>query len=68
THFLYLYLYRRKWEKSQKDPLIGGRAQGKVLSEEDLETMLQTYYELRGWDKEGVPTQKKLSSLGLADL
>ncbi|GFP39774.1 aldehyde ferredoxin oxidoreductase family protein [Candidatus Hakubella thermalkaliphila] len=52
----------------KKDPLIGGRAQGKVLSEEDLETMLQTYYELRGWDKEGVPTQKKLSSLGLADL
>jgi aldehyde:ferredoxin oxidoreductase len=52
----------------KKDPLIGGRAQGKVLSEEDLETMLQTYYELRGWDKEGVPTQKKLRSLGLADL
>lgn len=52
----------------KKDPLIGGKAQGKVLSEEDFETMLQTYYELRGWDKEGVPTQKKLKSLGLADL
>jgi aldehyde:ferredoxin oxidoreductase len=30
-----------------------------------LDKMLPKYYKLRGWDKEGVPTQKKLKKLGL---
>ncbi|MEX2723842.1 MAG: aldehyde ferredoxin oxidoreductase C-terminal domain-containing protein [Candidatus Freyarchaeota archaeon] len=27
--------------------------------------MLNEYYEARGWDNNGIPTQKKLSELGL---
>jgi aldehyde:ferredoxin oxidoreductase len=27
--------------------------------------MLPEYYELRGWDKEGVPTKDRLKELGL---
>jgi len=31
---------------------------GHVLTEEELETMLSEYYELKGWDASGVPTEK----------
>lgn len=31
----------------------------------ELEPMLEAYYELRGWDKEGIPTPEKLESLDL---
>ncbi|MGE5463803.1 MAG: aldehyde ferredoxin oxidoreductase family protein [Syntrophothermus sp.] len=33
-----------------------------------LEPMLKEYYRTRGWDENGVPTQKKLAELGLANL
>jgi aldehyde:ferredoxin oxidoreductase len=39
-----------------------GPAKGLVVK---LEKMLPEYYELRGWDKEGVPTKEKLRELGL---
>jgi len=45
-----------------KDPMPGGPAKGLVVK---LEKMLPEYYELRGWDKEGVPTKEKLRELGL---
>ena len=32
---------------------------------EDFEKMLRRYYKLRGWDKNGIPTDEKLSELGL---
>ena len=31
----------------------------------DLDAMLPRYYELRGWDAEGRPTQERLEMLGL---
>ncbi len=34
----------------------------------DLETMLDQYYEQRGWSEEGFPTKEKLEELGLASL
>jgi aldehyde:ferredoxin oxidoreductase len=33
-----------------------------------LEPMLKEYYRTRGWDESGVPTPKKLTELGLANL
>ena len=45
-----------------REQLPTGPAAGKV---NDLYTMLAEYYEVRGWDKEGVPTQEKLSALGM---
>lgn len=33
-----------------------------------LEPMLKEYYRTRGWDENGVPTQQKLTELGLASL
>jgi aldehyde:ferredoxin oxidoreductase len=45
-----------------KDPLPEGPAQGQVVN---LDTMLDSYYEFRGWDKEGKPTKERLTELGL---
>jgi len=33
----------------------------------DLDAMLDRYYDLRGWDREGRPTQKTLARLGIGD-
>jgi aldehyde:ferredoxin oxidoreductase len=41
---------------------------GNRLTKEDIEKMLDDYYEERGWDvKKGVPTREKLTELGLKD-
>lgn len=45
-----------------KEPMPEGPAKGKVV---ELNKMLPEYYELRGWDKDGVPTREKLKALGL---
>lgn len=34
----------------------------------DLDQMLDIYYQLRGWDQNGVPTEEKLKELGMEDL
>jgi aldehyde:ferredoxin oxidoreductase len=47
------------------DPLQGGKADGHVVKPEDFNKMLDRYYKLRGWDREGRPTTKKLKELGL---
>jgi len=47
------------------DPLKGGKADGHVVTLEDLNKMLDEYYKLRGWDKEGRPTKEKLKELKL---
>jgi aldehyde:ferredoxin oxidoreductase len=45
-----------------KDPLPEGPAQGQVV---DLNPILDSYYEFRGWDNDGKPTKEKLTELGL---
>jgi len=47
------------------DPLKGGKADGHVVKPEDFNKMLDEYYRLRGWDKEGRPTKEKLKELNL---
>ena len=36
------------------------------IDRDKYETMLDAYYEKRGWDSEGIPTKRKLAALGLA--
>ncbi len=44
-------------------------ATGNVLDRDKFETMLQEYYDLRGWDREtGIPLSRTLTALGLDDL
>lgn len=45
-----------------REELPDGPAKGKV---NELHTMLEEYYRLRGWDSEGVPTADKVKELGL---
>lgn len=45
-----------------KDPCPSGVAKGKVA---ELDVMLPEYYELRGWNSDGVPTSDTLTRLGL---
>ena len=46
-----------------EEPIPDGPTKGEVNR---LGEMLPEYYELRGWNAEGEPTQEKLASLGLA--
>jgi aldehyde:ferredoxin oxidoreductase len=50
-------------ERLLKEPLPSGGAKGHVNK---LGEMLPEYYQLRGWDKNGVPSEKKLKELALA--
>ncbi|SKC84811.1 aldehyde ferredoxin oxidoreductase family protein [Maledivibacter halophilus] len=44
------------------EPLTSGPAKGKVV---ELDTMLKEYYQIRGWDEGGVPTEEKLEELSI---
>jgi aldehyde:ferredoxin oxidoreductase len=48
------------------EPLDAGPQKGIKVKREDLDLMLDDYYQVRGWDVEtGVPSKKKLKELGL---
>ena len=42
-----------------------GPAEGNALTDEEFESMLEEYYELRGWNEDGIPEQETLESLDL---
>lgn len=52
-------------ERVFRDPLTTGVAAGKTIDRQNFEKMLNEYYEIRGWDRNGIPTQKKCKELGL---
>jgi aldehyde:ferredoxin oxidoreductase len=53
-------------ERLMTEPLKAGASKGHMISREDLDTMLDEYYSLRGWDvKTGIPSRAKLTELGL---
>ena len=47
------------------EPIPDGPAKGRCCSKEDLDAMLDTFYDLRGWDRDGIPTKEKLTEIGL---
>jgi len=46
-------------------PLKGGPTDGIAISEKKFLAARKLYYEMAGWDEEGVPTRGKLAELGL---
>jgi aldehyde:ferredoxin oxidoreductase len=42
-----------------------GPAKGAVVTKEELDLLLDDYYEARGWDKNGLPSKAQLKVLGL---
>ncbi len=45
-----------------EEPIVDGPSKGELSK---LDVMLPLYYEARGWDAEGVPTEAKLAELGI---
>ncbi|MCL1831111.1 MAG: aldehyde ferredoxin oxidoreductase family protein, partial [Oscillospiraceae bacterium] len=50
-----------------KDPIPSGVGEGNVTTQEDLDIMLDGYYEARGWNNEGVPKISTLEKLNLME-
>ena len=45
-----------------------GSTAGSVISREQIDQLLDEYYQLRGWDSNGIPTANTLRRLGLDDV
>ena len=48
-----------------KEKHLAGIFKGKYMTEEIFSQWLDMYYQIRGWDKEGIPTDQKLNDLDL---
>jgi aldehyde:ferredoxin oxidoreductase len=46
-------------------PIPSGVSKGSRVTKEELDILLDGYYEARGWTLEGVPKTEKLKELGL---
>ena len=51
--------------KIMEQPLEKGPHAGRVFSKKDFDTAKNIYYQLRGWDDNGVPGKEKLKALSL---
>jgi len=51
--------------KVMHEPIPEGPSAGMYCPPEELDAMLDAYYVLRGWSRDGVPTPAQLASLGL---
>jgi hypothetical protein len=45
-----------------------GVSKGSYVSQEELDLLLDDYYAVRGWTRDGIPTIEKLNELGMEDL
>jgi aldehyde:ferredoxin oxidoreductase len=51
-----------------ENPIPEGPSAGNRVSYEELQLLLDDYYEARGWSREGVPLAARLASLDLPDV
>ncbi|MGB9920217.1 MAG: aldehyde ferredoxin oxidoreductase family protein [Moorellales bacterium] len=55
-------------KRLMEEPIKAGASAGQRIAKEDLDRMLDEYYQARGWDKTtGRPTREKLLELGLEE-
>ncbi len=52
-------------ERLKTEPIKDGASKGELISQADLDLMLDEYYDARGWSRDGVPTRAKLEELRL---
>ncbi len=50
------------------EPIVGGPCDGERIHPDKFNKLLDEYYQLRGWDRNGIPTAPTLSALGLEDV
>jgi aldehyde:ferredoxin oxidoreductase len=64
--------FGRKWDYPPdrwfEEPHSGGKMKGVKVDREKYEQMLSWYYELRGWDQNGIPLKETLDHFGLKDV
>ncbi len=68
--------YKTEWSSAQDypprrwfdEPVTKGLYKGTTLDRDKYEVMLQWYYQRRGWDHRGIPTEATLKRLGLEDV
>jgi aldehyde:ferredoxin oxidoreductase len=49
----------------QHEPIPDGPSKGMYCPPEELSRMLDEYYDLRGWTRDGIPTRDRLTALDL---
>jgi len=54
-------------QRLHKEFLKAGPPEGKIMPQEEFEKAMDEYYQIRGWDSAGRPTEKKLESLAIDD-
>jgi len=68
--------YKTGWSSAQDypparwfdEPITKGPYKGATLDRNRYEVMLQWYYQRRGWDRRGIPTEATLKRLGLENV
>ena len=64
--------FGRDWDypppRFYKHPATSGPTKGQFTTWEDVQKLLDMYYEQRGWDENGIPRKEKLEELGLEDI
>ena len=60
--------YKLPW-RCAKEPIPNGYFKDRIVSQEELDELLDRYFKQRGWDsKTTIPTKDKLRELGLAEI
>ncbi len=54
--------------RAKNEPKPNGPYKGVKHDQKKWDKMLDEYYDLAGWDKDGIPTRSKLEELGLKDI
>ena len=55
------------WKVMNQPITDDGPAKGAVVTQDELDLMLDDYYQARGWNVDGIPTKAKLQELGLQE-
>ncbi len=55
------------WKVMNQPIADDGPVKGSVVTQDELDLMLDDYYQARGWAVEGVPSKEKLKELGLQE-
>jgi len=56
------------WKVMNKPIPDDGPAKGAMITQDELDLLLDDYYQSRGWTVEGLPTKSQLEKLGIEDL
>jgi len=64
--------FGREWDlpatRFYEDPPTTGVTAGQITKLEDIQRLLDMYYEQRGWSENGLPTPETLERLGLRSM